>query len=184
MCQNFKDEWSCSSSNQLRFGHPDKLFSTVVYLSDILQRHRAILRALSMNVPRKMEKFTNTPKEIDNYIEILEKQLYFAVLKGTKSVRLKSSQDTLFFSIDDELIYQNYYSDFGPLNLSCLYRYCCKLNKFLQYAKNARTVVHYTCSHSEKKANAACLMGCYCIIYLNGNPKLVWKVLLQLGTYR
>lgn len=137
-----------------------------------------------MNVSIKMEKFTNTPKEIDNYVEILENQLYFAVLKGTKSIRLKSSPDTLFFSTDEELTYLNYYSDFGPLNLSCLYKYCCKLKKYLQYAKNTKSVVYYTCSHPEKKANAACLMGCFCIIFLNGNPKIVWKVLLQLGTYR
>lgn len=137
-----------------------------------------------MNATKKMDKFTNTPKEIDNYVEILEKQLYFAVLKGSKSVRLKSSQETLFFSIDDELIYHNYYSDFGPLNLSCLYKYCCKLNKYLLYAQNFKSVVHYTSSHPEKKANAACLLGCFCVIYLNSNPKDVWKVLLELGSYK
>lgn len=137
-----------------------------------------------MNAPTTMEKFTNTPKEIDNYVEILEKQLYFAVLKGSKAIKLKSNKDILFFSIDDELSYQNYYTDFGPLNLSCLYKYCCKLNKYLQYARNIKSVVHYTCSHPEKKANAACLLGCYCVIYLNSNPKIVWKVLLELGTYK
>lgn len=137
-----------------------------------------------MNAPTTMEKFTNTPREIDNYVEILEKQLYFAVLKGSKSIRLKSSQEILFFSIDDELFYQNYYTDFGPLNLSCLFKYCCKLNKYLQYARNIKSVVHYTCSHPEKKTNAACLLGCYCVIYLNSNPKIVWKVLLELGSYK
>lgn len=137
-----------------------------------------------MIVTKKMDKFTNTPKEIDNYVEILEKQLYFAVLKGSKSVKLKSNQETVFFSIDDELIYQNYYNDFGPLNLSCLYKYCSKLNKFLQYAKNFKSVVHYTCSHPEKKSNAACLIGCYCVIYLNLNLKDVWRILLELGSYK
>lgn len=137
-----------------------------------------------MNASEKMDKFTNTPKEIDNYVEILEKQLYFAVLKGSKSVRLKSSQETLFFSIDDELFYQNYYNDFGPLNVSCLYKYCCKLNKYLQYAKHSKSVVHYTCSHPEKKTNAACLLGCFCVIYLNSNPREIWKILLELGSYK
>lgn len=133
---------------------------------------------------KKMEKFTNTPKEIYNYVEILHKQLYFAVVKGLKSVKLKSSSDTLFFSIDDELSYQNYYHDFGPLNLSCVYKYCCKLNKYLQYARNSKRVVHYTSNHPEKKTNAACLLGCFCVIYLDSNPNVVWKILLELGTYK
>lgn len=136
-----------------------------------------------MNPTKKMEKFTITAKEIDNYVEILDKQLYFAVVKGLKAVKLKSSTETLFFSIDDELIYQNYYNDFGPLNLSCVYKYCSKLNKYLQNARNSKRVVHYTSNHPEKKTNAACLLGCFCVIYLNSNPNLVWKILLELGSY-
>ena len=33
-----------------------------------------------------------------------------------------------FFSIDNELVYWNFYLDFGPLNLGQLYRFCMKLN--------------------------------------------------------
>lgn len=131
-----------------------------------------------------MDKFTHTPKEIANYVEIIQKQLYFAILRGSRSIKIKNTQDTMFFTVDDELVYQNYFNDFGPLNLSCLYKYCGKLNKYLQYAKNSRSVVQYTSSHPEKKANAVCLMGCYCVIYLNSNPKDVWKSLSELGPYK
>lgn len=182
--QNLKDECICSSSTQFHFGHPDKLLSTIFNLPYILQRLWQILCIISMIASRKMDKFTNTPKDIDNYVEILEKQLYFAVLKGSKSVKLKGNQDTLFFCIDEELLYQNYYNDFGPLNLSCVYKYCCKLNKYLQFAKNVKSVVHYTCSYPEKKTNAACLMGCFCVIYLDRNPKDIMKMLLEVGSYR
>jgi hypothetical protein len=34
--------------------------------------------------------------------------------------------------VDDELVYENFYADFGPLNLAMLYRYCQKLNKKLK----------------------------------------------------
>ncbi|KAJ8963967.1 hypothetical protein NQ314_005226 [Rhamnusium bicolor] len=130
-----------------------------------------------------MDKFTNTPTEIDNYVEILNKQLYFAVIKGKGTTKLKSTMDTFFFSIDDELVYENYYCDFGPLNISCLYKYCCKLNKYLQYAKGIKSVVHYTCSYPDKKANAAYLMGSFCVLYLKIHPKDVWKILQVVGPY-
>ncbi len=57
-------------------------------------------------------------------------QLYFATLKV--SIRPKSTPDTHYFCIDDQLVYRNFYSDFGPLNLAMLYRYCHKLNRKLK----------------------------------------------------
>ena len=57
-------------------------------------------------------------------------RLYFATLKT--AVRPKSTPDTHYFCIDDQLVYRNFYSDFGPLNLSMLYHYCQKLNRKLK----------------------------------------------------
>ena len=59
--------------------------------------------------------------------EYIPDRLYFVTLKS--AIRPKSTPNTHYFSIDDELIYENFYADFGPLNLSLLYRYCVKLNK-------------------------------------------------------
>ena len=63
--------------------------------------------------------------------EYIPDRLYFVTLKT--SVRPKSTPNTHYFSVDEELVYDNFYSDFGPLNLSLLYRYCSKLNKKLRY---------------------------------------------------
>ncbi|KAJ8925290.1 hypothetical protein NQ315_009119, partial [Exocentrus adspersus] len=134
-----------------------------------------------------MDKIASIPSETYTYVEILNKQLYFAVLKAKSSkstTKLKSTMDTFFFSIDDELIYENYYADFGPLNISCLYKYCCKLRKYLQYAKGVKQVVHYTCGCPEKKTNSATLMGLFCVIFLKMNPKDVWRLLQELGPYK
>lgn len=48
------------------------------------------------------------------------------------TVKPKSTANTHYFSVDDELVYENFYADFGPLNLAMLYRYCQKLNKKLK----------------------------------------------------
>lgn len=63
-------------------------------------------------------------------LQIYSDRLYFATLRG--KYRLKSTNNTHYFSIDDELVYENFNSDFGPLNLAMLYRYCQKLNAKLR----------------------------------------------------
>ena len=74
--------------------------------------------------------------------EYIPDRLYFVTLKT--SVKPKSTQNTHYFSVDDELIYENFYADFGPLNLSLLYRYCQKLNKKLKsYTLAKKKIVHY-----------------------------------------
>ncbi|XP_050503977.1 dual specificity protein phosphatase CDC14C-like [Diabrotica virgifera virgifera] len=135
-----------------------------------------------------MDKQISTPREVANYVEVVHKQLYFAVLSGKEIIKLKYSNNNnnkvLFFCIDDEFYYENYYNDFGPFNISCLYKYCLKIRKYIDCAKGVKCVVHYTSEYPEKKANAACLMGLFCIMYLNFQPKDIWNILLKLGPYK
>lgn len=57
-------------------------------------------------------------------------RLFFVTLQANAKPR--STENTHYFSIDEELIYENFFADFGPYNLAMLYRYCQKLNKKLQ----------------------------------------------------
>ena len=52
--------------------------------------------------------------------EYIPDRLYFVTLRTR--VKPKSTPNTHYFSIDEELIYENFFEDFGPLNLSHLYR--------------------------------------------------------------
>lgn len=63
-------------------------------------------------------------------------RLYFVTLRT--NFKPKTTSNTHYFTIDDELVYENFYSDFGPLNLAMLYRYCDKLNKKLQVSVRHR----------------------------------------------
>ncbi|XP_072824221.1 dual specificity protein phosphatase CDC14A isoform X4 [Vicugna pacos] len=103
-------------------------------------------------------------------------RLYFATLRN----RPKSTVNTHYFSIDEELVYENFYADFGPLNLAMVYRYCCKLNKKLKsYSLSRKKIVHYTCFDQRKRANAAFLMGAYAVIYLKKTPEEAYRALLS-----
>jgi len=94
----------------------------------------------------------------------LPDRLYFVTLRTT--MKPKSTPNTHYFSIDNELIYENFYDDFGPLNLAMLYRYCQKVNKKLKgIALSKKKLVHYTTMNSQKRVNAAFLIGSYAVIF-------------------
>ncbi|XP_077062802.1 cell division cycle 14Aa isoform X2 [Siphateles boraxobius] len=108
--------------------------------------------------------------------EFIKDRLFFATLRG----KPKSTANTHFFSTDDEFIYENFYADFGPLNLAMLYRYCCKLNKKLKSLTLSRKrIIHYTGYDQRKRANAAVLIGAYAVIYLKRTPEEVYRALIS-----
>lgn len=83
------------------------------------------------------------------------------------NVTPKSTQKHHYFTIDDELMYENFYEDFGPLNLAMLYRYCCKVDRKLKnVALLNKKIIHYTTLNSEDRVNAAFLVGSYAVSYL------------------
>ncbi|MGH0132814.1 UNVERIFIED_CONTAM: hypothetical protein FKN15_050678 [Acipenser sinensis] len=88
----------------------------------------------------------------------LADRLYFATLRN----KPKSTVNTHYLCTDDEFVYENFYADFGPLNLAMLYRYCCKLNKKLKsFTLSRKRIVHYTSFDQRKRVNAAVLIGAY-----------------------
>ncbi|XP_068093695.1 dual specificity protein phosphatase CDC14B-like isoform X3 [Hyperolius riggenbachi] len=112
--------------------------------------------------------------EEDLYMSVTDR-LYFATI----CTKVKSSTSMHCFSTDDELVYENFYADFGPLNLAMLYKYCCKLNKKMKsFSLMKKKIVHYTSFDPKKQANAAFLMGSYAIVYLNKHPEEIYRILL------
>lgn len=107
--------------------------------------------------------------------EIIKDQFYFAILRN----KPRSTAHSHYFCIDDELVYENFYADFGPLNLAQLHRYCAKVNKKLKSLSLAKKkIVHYSSFDARKRANAAFLVGAYQIIHLNRTPEEAYKPLV------
>ena len=106
--------------------------------------------------------------------EYIPDRLYFVTLKTV--VRPKSTPNTHYFCIDDDLVYENFYADFGPLNLSMLYHYCTRLNRKLSSQSLAKKkIVHYTTTDGQKRANAAYLIASYAVIYLGKTPEEAYR---------
>uniref|UniRef100_H3CGK1 Cell division cycle 14Ab n=1 Tax=Tetraodon nigroviridis TaxID=99883 RepID=H3CGK1_TETNG len=106
--------------------------------------------------------------------ELIRERLYFATLRS----KPKSTANTHYFCTDDEFVYENFYADFGPLNLAMLYRYCCKLNKKLKsFTLTRKRIVHYTSFDQRRRSNAAVLIGGYAVIYLKKSPEEAYRAL-------
>jgi cell division cycle 14 len=96
------------------------------------------------------------------YIHIFPDRLYFVTV--TSPEKVKCTMNIHYFSIDNELFYENFYADFGPLNLAMVYRYCIKVNKKLKAMSLCKKrIVHYTTMDPEKRVNAAFLIACYAV---------------------
>uniref|UniRef100_A0A7S4V277 protein-tyrosine-phosphatase n=1 Tax=Alexandrium monilatum TaxID=311494 RepID=A0A7S4V277_9DINO len=82
----------------------------------------------------------------------------------------KSTARAHYFCIDNDLVYEPFFADFGPLSLSMVHRYCKMLaGKLMDPGLADKRIVHF-CSHDPKKrTNAAFLMCAYQLVVL-GKP--------------
>lgn len=81
-----------------------------------------------------------------------------------------------FFTMDSELVYWNFFLDFGPLNLAQLYRFCQRLNTKLKAESLRDKVIYYYCgSHAHKRTNAAFLIAAWAVLYLDRTPEEAFR---------
>ncbi|GMI15999.1 hypothetical protein TrVE_jg1399 [Triparma verrucosa] len=110
--------------------------------------------------------------DLRNAIEILPDRLYYVPLRSLP----KETSTAHFFNIDSDLVYWNFFLDFGPLNLGQLYRFCSLLNGKLQGERLKKKVIYYYSStHSHRRANAAFLISAWSMIYLNKSADDAYK---------
>ena len=106
----------------------------------------------------------------------LQDRLYYCALKAPPSshkILLRNRQNkkvpTILFNIDEELVYWNFFLDFGPLNLGQLYRFTCHLNQLLADHPQA-VILFYSSMESDKRANAIFLISAWQVLELKRSP--------------
>jgi len=81
-----------------------------------------------------------------------------------------------YFCIDSELVYEPFYQDFGPLNLSCTYKYSRLLKQLLDDpALKDKKIVHYCSQDAKKRPNAAYLIGAFQVMMLRRPAEVAYK---------
>mmetsp|Transcript_13353 Transcript_13353/g.35846 ORF Transcript_13353/g.35846 Transcript_13353/m.35846 type:complete len:469 (+) Transcript_13353:77-1483(+) len=104
-----------------------------------------------------------TERELAEAIEVIPERLYWVALHTAPKNTLKSH----YFSIDDELLYEPFFADFGPLSLSLTYRYCKLLEaKLNDAAVSEKRIIHYCGHDSKNRANAAYLICAYQVVVM------------------
>ena len=110
--------------------------------------------------------------DASNCFEFIKDRLYFTCLNSRPSRKPKVA----FFSTDDELVYWNFWEDFGPLNLGQLYRFCQIVSGLLNDPSLAgKRIVYFSSTQSDKRANAAFLISAFAVLYLKRSPKEAYE---------
>eukprot|EP00573_Skeletonema_grethae_P001380 CAMPEP_0201691210 /NCGR_PEP_ID=MMETSP0578-20130828/4430_1 /ASSEMBLY_ACC=CAM_ASM_000663 /TAXON_ID=267565 /ORGANISM="Skeletonema grethea, Strain CCMP 1804" /LENGTH=636 /DNA_ID=CAMNT_0048176369 /DNA_START=288 /DNA_END=2198 /DNA_ORIENTATION=+ len=147
----------------------------------------------STTTTRRMEHSSHSEEQLRGAIEIIPNRLYYAPLKyfpteeydsssddddeeagpprhkysTTSDTSKKSKKPIHYFSIDSELIYWNFFLDFGPLNLGQLYRFCSKLNAKLSTPQYKDCIIcYYSGPKGEQRANATYLICAWSMLYM------------------
>lgn len=127
--------------------------------------------------------------ELAGAVEIVKDKLYIAAVRSVDNLQaLSASSSALCFSIDNELLYEPFFADFGPLNMGLTYRFCAKLDNLLmqydQASPDRRQAVYFCCAADPyRKANAATLMGIYCTLYFGWPADEAYKPLTALKPF-
>jgi cell division cycle 14 len=79
------------------------------------------------------------------------------------------------FCVDDELVYWNFFLDFGPLNLGQLYRFTVQLNGLLveqsQNEKHHPAILFYSSTQPAKRTNAIYLICAWQVLEMKRSPE-------------
>jgi len=82
--------------------------------------------------------------------------------------------------VEDALPYNAFHLDFGPLNISNLYRFAVVLHNILNDDENqGKAVVFYSSTCPKQRANAACILCCYMILVQSWAPHQVLQPIAQ-----
>jgi hypothetical protein len=69
-----------------------------------------------------------------------------------------------FLGHSQDLAYEGFFEDFGPLNLAKIWKYINEVHKFLTDKKYSDNVFyHFTSPHYSKCVNSALLVCCYLV---------------------
>ncbi|OQR86232.1 dual specificity protein phosphatase [Achlya hypogyna] len=110
------------------------------------------------------EIFGQLAMDLMDAVEFVPGTVYYTTLRDGAAPR--STPTRLFFSIDRQLLYANFYLDFGPLNLGQTFQFCEILNHELTKAKTTgREIVFFSSPDGKRRANAVCLLGCWGILF-------------------
>mmetsp|Transcript_86720 Transcript_86720/g.269601 ORF Transcript_86720/g.269601 Transcript_86720/m.269601 type:complete len:528 (+) Transcript_86720:53-1636(+) len=110
--------------------------------------------------------------ELPGAVEVIADRLLWASVDEVP----EDNRRCHYFSIDEDLVYQPFCSDFGPLNLGMVYQYCKHVAAKLDDLEHkGRRIVHVCSLDPSKRANAAFLMCAYQVIMMRRSAQVAFE---------
>ena len=95
-------------------------------------------------------------RELATATEFIKDKLYYVSLKTAP----RRGTGHFYFSIDNSLVYWNFFLDFGPLNLGQCFRFCQFLKDKLELPRLARTKIYFYSDRVRKKGSIKSATHC------------------------
>lgn len=106
-------------------------------------------------------------------MEVIPKRLFWAALPAPPQL---SDSKVHCFNIDEQLVYEGFNQDFGPLNIASVHRYCDILDQKLNSPQLKDTPILHFCSQDPRfKANAYFLVCAYQVVVQGKSAEEAWE---------
>jgi cell division cycle 14 len=121
-------------------------------------------------VPTIQKRETQSTKNI----EVIQNKVFFAIKKQRKSI---DTEGFIAFTIDHEKLYHPFCEDFGPYNLSVLFRFWHKLKTMISSigANSAPRILFHTSGHPRQVTNSAFLLASFLVMELHLTADQAWQ---------
>ena len=96
----------------------------------------------------------------------------------------RNQSNSFYFCIDNDLVYQPFCSDFGPLNIAMIHKFTTELERLLKSPQySSHKIIHYTSLIPAKRENAALLMGAFQVLVLGKSAQEAWAPFSSLPAF-
>jgi len=122
--------------------------------------------------------------ELHNAVEILRDRLFFSCVRDLTGLR-SLPQGSTAFCVDNELIYEPFFADFGPLNMGQAYRFCEKCDALVRDAEKRNARVYFLAQAQPNfRANACVLIGIYQVMVLGRSAEEAIRLIEGFGPFQ
>ncbi|KAL4435803.1 hypothetical protein ABPG74_015771 [Tetrahymena malaccensis] len=117
--------------------------------------------------------------EPKNIIEIIQNRFFFISAQSPP----KYDENSFYFCTDKDLYYEPFIKEFGPLNLSQIYRYVIHVDKVLKEKQFSNSILYHYTSYQDNtlRTNAVLLICCYQMLVLKRTAEQSWEPFINIS---
>lgn len=121
---------------------------------------------------------------MDGEADIIPGVLHLHFTKNPATPSPSIPDGSLYYWVDNDVIYEPFCADFGPCNLAQTWKFCQRMIHLTERAEEESKMAYVVVGpHPHKRANAAVLMGIYMVLYMNMTPSKAYQMISHLEPF-